>query len=136
MSHEQLIVHADGGSRGNPGPAAIGVVITTPTGVLLYEKGAVIGHATNNQAEYRALIHAFGAAREFAPTAIDVRLDSQLVVEQMQGNYRVRSAHIKPLWEQALAGAAALGSQITYTHVQRRLNSHADRLVNEALDRK
>ncbi len=136
MTHAQLIVQADGGARGNPGPAAIGVVITTPAGVLLYEKGEVIGHATNNQAEYRALIHAFGAARQFEPTVLDIRLDSQLVVEQMKGNYRVRNAQIKPLWEQAQASATALGAQITYTHVERRLNAHADRLVNEALDGK
>ncbi len=128
-----VVIEADGGSRGNPGPAGFGAVLKDAlTGAVIAEIGEKIGVATNNVAEYRGLIAGLELAREFAPDAvIEVRMDSQLVVEQMAGRWKVKHPSMKPLAAQA-AGLAPVGT--TYTWIPREQNGHADRLANEALD--
>lgn len=130
---ESVIIEADGGSRGNPGPSAFGAVLKDArTGAVIAEIGEKIGVATNNVAEYRGLIAGLELAREFAPDAvIEVRMDSKLVVEQMSGNWKVKHPSMKPLAAQATS-LAPIGT--TFTWVPREQNSHADRLANEALD--
>ncbi len=128
-----VVVEADGGSRGNPGPAAYGALVKdAETGEVLAERGETIGTATNNVAEYRGLIAGLELAAEHAPGAhVEVRMDSKLVVEQMAGNWKVKHPSMKPLAAQA-ARLAPEGT--TWTWVPRADNAHADRLANEALD--
>lgn len=130
---DSVIVEADGGSRGNPGPAAYGALLKDgSTGELIAEIGETIGVATNNVAEYRGLIAGLLLAAEFAPNAsIEVRMDSKLVVEQMSGNWKVKHPSMRPLAVEANR-LAPIGT--TFTWVPRAQNSHADRLANEALD--
>jgi ribonuclease HI len=133
---ERLVVYADGGARGNPGPAAIGAVILDPATeppARLATISERIGVATNNVAEWRAIIAALEAAREFPARVIEIRADSQLVVRQLEGRYRVKQAHLKPLHEQA---RALLGGydDVRFVHVPRDDNIVADALVNAALD--
>jgi ribonuclease HI len=136
MSH--LILHTDGGARGNPGPAAIGVVIELEKDgetEVIAELGETIGIATNNVAEYRAIIRGLEEAERLGADTVTCLLDSLLVVEQLNGNYRVKSADMKPLHArvQELRQRFAL---VTFQHVSREQNQEADRLVNDALDRK
>jgi probable phosphoglycerate mutase len=128
-----VVVEADGGSRGNPGPAAYGAVLKdAATGEVLAEDGTAIGVATNNVAEYSGLIAGLRLAAELAPGAeVEVRMDSKLVVEQMSGRWRVKHPAMVPLAEEA-GRLAPAGT--TYTWVPRARNAHADRLANEALD--
>ena len=130
-----LIVAADGGSRGNPGPAGYGaVVLDAGTGEVLAEAQDSIGRATNNVAEYRGLIAGLRAAAQIAPgAAAEVRMDSRLVVEQMSGRWKIKHPELRLLAETAREQAAQLG-QVTYTWVPRERNKHADRLANEAMD--
>jgi broad specificity phosphatase PhoE/ribonuclease HI len=130
-----VIVEADGGSRGNPGPAAYGAVLRdAETGEVIAEDGTTIGVATNNVAEYSGLIAGLKLAEEFAPEAdIEVRMDSKLVVEQMSGRWKIKHPDMRPLAMEANR-LAPFGT--TYTWVARDQNKHADRLVNEALDGK
>jgi ribonuclease HI len=136
MSH--LILHTDGGARGNPGPAAIGVVIEIEKDgetEVIAELGETIGIATNNVAEYRAIIRGLEEAERLGADTVTCLLDSLLVVEQLNGNYRVKSADMKPLHArvQELRQRFAL---VTFQHVSREQNQEADRLVNDALDGK
>jgi ribonuclease H / adenosylcobalamin/alpha-ribazole phosphatase len=128
-----VIVEADGGSRGNPGPSAYGAVLKdADTGEVIAERSESIGVATNNVAEYRGLIAGLELAAEHAPDAdIEVRMDSKLVVEQMAGNWKIKHPSMKPLAAEANR-LAPPGT--TYTWVPRAENAHADRLANEALD--
>jgi broad specificity phosphatase PhoE/ribonuclease HI len=128
-----VLVEADGGSRGNPGPAAYGAVLKdADTGEVIAEDGTTIGRATNNVAEYSGLIAGLRMAAELAPGAkVEVRMDSKLVVEQMSGRWKVKHPAMAPL--HAEAGALAPAGT-TYTWVPRERNGHADRLANEALD--
>jgi ribonuclease H / adenosylcobalamin/alpha-ribazole phosphatase len=130
-----VIVEADGGSRGNPGPAAYGAVLRdAETGEVIAEDGTAIGVATNNVAEYSGLIAGLKLAAEFAPDAdLEVRMDSKLVVEQMSGRWKIKHPDMKPL---AMEANRLAPSGTTYTWVPRESNKHADRLVNEALDGK
>ncbi len=130
-----VIVEADGGSRGNPGPAAYGAVLKdAATGEVIAEDGTTIGVATNNVAEYSGLIAGLKLAEEFAPDAdIEVRMDSKLVVEQMSGRWKIKHPGMRPLAMEANR-LAPFGT--TYTWVPREQNKHADRLANEALDGK
>lgn len=130
----RLIVEADGGSRGNPGPAAYGAVVRDPeTGAVLVEVAEAIGVATNNVAEYRGLIAGLSAARTIDPAArVEVRLDSKLIVEQMSGRWKIKHADLQPL--AAEAGRILPAGQVTYVWVPRSQNVQADRLVNRALD--
>ncbi|GAB4002926.1 bifunctional RNase H/acid phosphatase [Nocardioides ultimimeridianus] len=130
---DAVVIEADGGSRGNPGPAAYGAVLKdAATGAVIAEDGTTIGVATNNVAEYSGLIAGLRLAAELAPDAtVEVRMDSKLVVEQMAGRWQVKHPSMKPLVAEAKALAPA---GTTYTWVPRAENSHADRLANEALD--
>ena len=128
-----LIVRTDGASRGNPGHAAAGVVIETADGEPVATGKHYLGVMTNNQAEYRALILGLKAVSHYRPSSVGVYMDSELVVRQMLGQYKVRDASLQPLWQEAQALVAAL-PQVTFTHVLRGHNSQADRLANEALD--
>jgi ribonuclease H / adenosylcobalamin/alpha-ribazole phosphatase len=132
-SGRQLIVEADGGSRGNPGPAAYGAVVRdAQTSRVLAAEGMPIGRATNNVAEYRGLIAGLEMARELDPAAgLEVRMDSKLVIEQMAGRWKIKHADMKPL---ALQAARLRPVTVTWTWVPRELNKAADTLVNRALD--
>jgi ribonuclease HI len=123
----------DGGARGNPGPAAYGYVLEAEDGTVLEARGAKIGVATNNVAEYRALIAGLEAALAHGVKELEVVSDSELLVKQMQGAYRVKNAALKTLSTQAAALGRDLDS-VSYTAVRREHNELADRLVNEALD--
>jgi ribonuclease HI len=123
----------DGGARGNPGPAAYGYVLETEDGTILDARGRKIGHATNNVAEYRALIAGLEAALSHGVTELDVVSDSELLVKQMRGEYKVKNAALKTLSTQAAALGRGLDS-VSYIAVRREHNELADRLVNEALD--
>ncbi|WP_327404461.1 bifunctional RNase H/acid phosphatase [Streptomyces sp. NBC_01288] len=130
----EFIVEADGGSRGNPGPAGYGsVVIDATTGETLAEAAEYIGIATNNVAEYRGLLAGLRTAHALDPTAhIHVRMDSKLVVEQMSGRWKIKHPDMKPL--AAEAGGVYPATQVTYEWIPRAQNKHADRLANEAMD--
>nr|WSU73231.1 bifunctional RNase H/acid phosphatase [Streptomyces anulatus] len=134
----QVVVEADGGSRGNPGPAGYGAVVIDPaTGEPLAETAEYIGVATNNVAEYRGLIAGLTAAKALFPDAGDalrvhVRMDSKLVVEQMSGRWKIKHPDMKPL--AARAAAVLPPSSVTYEWIPRAQNKHADRLANEAMD--
>ncbi|MGB0101902.1 MAG: bifunctional RNase H/acid phosphatase [Nocardioides sp.] len=134
-SVRSVVIEADGGSRGNPGPAAYGAVLKDArTGAVIAEDGTTIGVATNNVAEYSGLIAGLRLAQEHAPEAdIEVRMDSKLVVEQMSGRWKIKHPDMRPLAAEA-NGLAPFGT--TYTWVPREQNKHADRLANEALDGK
>lgn len=127
------IISADGASRGNPGPAAIGVVITDEAGNVLRRLGRRIGRATNNEAEYRALIAGLEAALGLGATAVEARLDSELVVRHLKGRYRIRSPHLRPLYNRALGLQRRFGSA-DIVAVPRAQNRDADTLANAALD--
>ncbi|MEA2644945.1 MAG: ribonuclease / adenosylcobalamin/alpha-ribazole phosphatase [Chloroflexota bacterium] len=131
-----LVIHTDGGARGNPGPAAIGVVLEVERDgarETIGEVAETIGVASNNVAEYRAIIRALEAAERLGASSVTCLLDSLLVVEQLNGRYRVKSEDMKPLHARVreLAGHFAL---VTFQHVRREQNQEADRLVNLALD--
>ncbi|MCY0938531.1 bifunctional RNase H/acid phosphatase [Streptomyces sp. H34-S4] len=130
----RFVVEADGGSRGNPGPAGYGSVVLDPaTGETLAERAEYIGVATNNVAEYRGLIAGLRAARELDPDAVVlVRMDSKLVVEQMSGRWKIKHPDMKPL--AAEAAKILPRAQVTYEWMPREKNKHADRLANEAMD--
>ncbi|MGI8625787.1 MAG: bifunctional RNase H/acid phosphatase [Geodermatophilaceae bacterium] len=133
-SGPRLIVEADGGSRGNPGPAGYGALVRDPvTGQVLAERGEPIGTASNNVAEYRGLIAGLEAVAEFEPSEVEVRMDSKLVVEQMSGRWRIKHPDLRPLALQAQRLAQRL-PRVTYTWIPREHNAAADRLANQALD--
>jgi ribonuclease HI len=123
----------DGGARGNPGPAAFAYVLEAEDGTVLASHGETIGVATNNVAEYSALIAGLEKALELGMREVDVVSDSELMVKQMRGEYRVKNEALRELSLQAARLARAIGS-VTYTAVRREHNELADRLVNEALD--
>ena len=131
----RLVVEADGGSRGNPGPAGYGAVVRDPTtGEVLAEVSESIGRATNNVAEYSGLIAGLRAAAVIARGAdVEVRMDSKLVVEQMSGRWQIKHPDMRPLAATARETARALG-RVSYTWVPRSRNAHADRLANQAMD--
>jgi ribonuclease HI len=124
----------DGGARGNPGPAAYGYVLEAEDGTVLDARGEPIGIATNNVAEYRALLAGLEKAVELGVTELEVVSDSELVVKQMRGEYRVKNEALRHLSVEAGRLARQVG-KVTYTAVRREHNELADRLVNEALDR-
>ena len=129
----RVVVHVDGGARGNPGPAAIGAVVSTPEGEVLDEFNARIGDATNNVAEYRGLLLGLERARALGATEVDVVNDSELVARQVEGLYKVKQEHLKPLHAQALSTLAGF-ERWSIRSVPREDNARADGLVNEALD--
>jgi broad specificity phosphatase PhoE/ribonuclease HI len=130
----RVVVEADGGSRGNPGPAGYGAVVRDAAdGQILLERAESIGRVTNNVAEYRGLIAGLTAAAQLSPAEVAVRMDSKLVVEQMSGRWRVKHPDLKPLHAQARTLVAAFPS-VSFSWVPRARNKDADRLANEAMD--
>lgn len=132
----RIVIHFDGGARGNPGPAAIGAVVSDPGTDPPTRLGSVsrcIGETTNNVAEYRALIAGLEAAREFPARAVEVRGDSKLVIEQVRGAWKVRQAHLRPLVDDVRRLLADYDT-VALVHVSREQNTDADLLVNAALD--
>ena len=123
----------DGGARGNPGPAAYGYVLEDEDGALLAAHGEAIGEATNNVAEYRALVAGLEKAAELDVDELEVISDSELLVKQMRMEYKVKNVALRDLWEEASRLARQLGA-VRYTAVRREHNELADQLVNEALD--
>ena len=123
----------DGGARGNPGPAAFAYVLEAEDGTVLASHGEAIGVATNNVAEYRALVAGLAKAVELQVPELEVVSDSELMVKQMQGIYRVKNENLRALSLEAALLAREIG-KVTYVHVRREKNELADRLVNEALD--
>jgi len=133
---KKVITYSDGGARGNPGPAAFGVMVYDGEGRVLVNHSGYIGEGTNNVAEYCGLIAALEIARQYEPDVVECHLDSELVVKQMKGEYKVKQEHIKQLYAEAKNEASHFDS-VTYTFLKR---SHeniklVDKLVNEALDK-
>jgi broad specificity phosphatase PhoE/ribonuclease HI len=134
MAGRRLVVEADGGSRGNPGPAGYGAVVRDAvTGQVLAERAAGIGRATNNVAEYGGLIAGLQAALTLDPAEVEVRMDSKLVVEQMSGRWQVKHPAMKPLAREAADLVRQL-PRVRFSWIPRAQNAHADRLANEAMD--
>ncbi len=129
----KVIVHVDGGARGNPGPAAAACVVTSPAGEPLAERSELLGTATNNVAEYRALLLGLRCARELGASEVEVVGDSELIAKQVQGVYKVKHEAMHPLHRQALDALEQFESWSIRT-VPRAQNAHADELVNAALD--
>jgi len=130
---DKLIIYTDGGCRHNPGPAAIGVVIQDASGTDVADISEYIGHGTNNQAEYRAVIAGLEKACLLGANSIEMRSDSQLIVEQLNGRYRVKDAILKPLFQEAQNLSRRFRS-FSIKYIPREMNREADRLANQALD--
>ncbi|MBN9623960.1 MAG: ribonuclease HI family protein [Actinobacteria bacterium] len=129
----KLTVNVDGGARGNPGPAAIGVVVRNDDGAIVEQVGETIGAATNNVAEYRALLRGIELASAHGADEVELIGDSELIVRQIEGRYKVKHADMKELHAEAKAMLANFDSW-SIRHVKRAQNADADKLVNEALD--
>jgi ribonuclease HI len=129
----KLVVHVDGGARGNPGPAAAAAVVSAPDGTVLDEAAVVLGTATNNVAEYRGLVLGLERAHDLGATEVEVVNDSELVAHQVNGRYKVKHADMKPLHARAHALLSGFDSWQVRS-VPRAENAHADALVNQALD--
>lgn len=134
MLQPDLIIFTDGGARGNPGPAAIGVVITAPDGKVINSFGRYIGETTNNQAEYQALIAGLEEAQKIGAKNIECRLDSELLVKQLKREYKIKNKELQPLFLKAWNLSASF-KNITYTHIPREKNKQADYEVNKSLDK-
>ena len=132
MNTKKVIINTDGTAEPNPGPAAIGATIKDEQGKIIATISQSIGRATNNQAEYRAVIAALEYAIRLGANQIDMRSDSELVVRQIKGQYRVKKAHLKPLYQQVKQLISQLEG-FTITHIPREQNTEADRLANIAL---
>jgi ribonuclease HI len=130
---KRVIVNVDGGSRGNPGPAAIAAVVTDPSGEVLAERAEMIGEATNNVAEYRALLLGIDLAKQLGADDVEFVGDSMLIVEQVRGNWKVKQEHLRPLHTKVKDALRDLGSW-SIRHVKRGENERADQLLNDALD--
>lgn len=129
----KIVVHVDGGARGNPGPAAIGVVVSGADGAVIDELAEQIGDATNNVAEYRAVLAGLRRAAELGASELELVNDSELVARQLTGAYKVKHPAMRPLYEQAIGALRGFDSWRIRT-VPRAQNARADALVNEALD--
>ncbi|MGH7541530.1 MAG: ribonuclease HI family protein [Gemmatimonadota bacterium] len=129
-----LIVACDGAARGNPGPAGIGVQVTTERGEVVGEIARGIGETTNNVAEYTAAIEGLALAGELGAGSVTLRSDSQLLVNQLEGIYRVKTPHLQPLHRRVRDLAAGF-ERVVFQHVPREENLEADRLANEGVDR-
>jgi ribonuclease HI len=129
----RVVVHVDGGSRGNPGPAAAAAVVSSPEGDVLDEAAMTLGRATNNVAEYRGLLLGLERARALGATEVDVVNDSELIAHQVNGRYKVKHTDMKPLHAEALAALRGF-ERWSVRPVPRAQNAEADALVNQALD--
>jgi ribonuclease HI len=127
------VLHADGAARGNPGPAGAGAVLFDPRGLVLAELRRALGTGTNNRAEYEALLMGLEEARRRGIAELVVRLDSELIVRQLRGEYRVKAVGLQPFAQRALRLLGEFQS-VRVEHVPRERNAHADRLANEAID--
>ena len=131
--NKTVVINTDGGARGNPGPAGTGVVIKDESGHILYAAGEYVGETTNNVAEYKALIRALEQATILSANTVKVNMDSELIVKQMNGQYKIKEPTL-----QELAGVVLKlrnnFQNITFTHVRREFNKEADLLVNQAID--
>jgi ribonuclease HI len=128
-----LIVSCDGASRGNPGPAGIGVHITDERGAVVAEIAEGLGETTNNVAEYTAAREGLRRAAELGATRVQLRSDSQLLIEQLSGRYKVKAAHLRPLYDEVVAEMARF-QRVGLEHIPRERNREADRLANEGVD--
>jgi len=131
--YKKLIIYTDGGARGNPGPAGIGAVIYNENKKKLAEISEYIGTATNNQAEYRAVIAGIEKAREVGALELQFYLDSELAVKQLNREYKVKNKGLAPLFVKVY-NASLDFKKVTFTHIRRELNREADRLANKAMD--
>jgi ribonuclease HI len=131
----RFVLRTDGGARGNPGPAGAGFVLEDASRAVVRSGGRYLGQATNNQAEYEALILGLEVALDHKVRDLEVRADSELVVKQMSGHYRVKNAGLAPLHAEA-ARLAGLFQSVTFVHVRREENERADLLANAAMDAK
>ncbi len=129
----KLVVHTDGAARGNPGPSAIGIVVQDETGRVVYEASRCLGVNTNNEAEYLALIAAIEYVKDMRPKEVEFVLDSELVVRQVQGQYRVKEPRLQKLHARATMLLNAI-PKYSFRHIPRKQNARADELANEALD--
>jgi len=132
MRSNQIIIHTDGGARGNPGPAGIGAVLNIDGEIKEYSE--YVGRATNNQAEYQALILALKKAKSFAPRGVKCYLDSELIVKQLNKIYKIKNKDLKPLFDRIITLSENF-SKISFSHIPREKNKEADKLVNQALDK-
>jgi len=130
---EEVVIYADGGARGNPGPAGYGAVVQTPDGRILAELAEGIGWATNNVAEYKGVIAGLEHARALGARRVKVRADSLLVINQQRGTWKVRNEGLQPLWAEARRLARGF-DRVTWEHVPRERNRLADALANKAMD--
>lgn len=128
-----MTINTDGGARGNPGPAGIGAVIKNGQGLIVAEKKAYIGETTNNQAEYKALLLGLSAAKAMGGSKILVNMDSELIVRQMQGRYKIKDPGLKLLAAEVMKLREEFES-VEFRHVPRAQNADADKLVNQAID--
>ena len=128
----KLEIFIDGAARGNPGPAACGVLVRDAAGATLLAEGRYLGHGTNNFAEYQGLLLALALARRLGGTELAIRSDSELLVRQMTGAYKVKAPQLRLLWRRAQAAAGRF-ALVTFAHVPREHNAEADALANEAL---
>jgi len=132
-SREYWTLHTDGGSRGNPGPAGSGFVLRDTSGATLCASGHFLGDATNNRAEYDGLVRGLRSARAHGCVRLDVRMDSELIVRQMTGRYRVKNEGLKEPYARATALVREFDN-VRFAHIPREENAEADRLANEAMD--
>jgi len=134
MKYKKIKIFTDGGARGNPGPAGIGAIAYGEDDEIIGEKSEFIGRATNNQAEYRAVIAAFDLIGKFEADEVNFFLDSELVVKQLKGEYRVKNQELAPFFLK-IHNLKQKYKKISFTHIRREFNKEADRLANEAMDR-
>jgi len=133
MRYEKLIIYTDGGARGNPGPAGIGAVIYDDQKSRIAEVSEYIGEATNNQAEYKAVIAALEKAKQLGAAEVEMYLDSELVVQQLNQKYKIKNKNLAPLFVKIWNLSIGF-RKITYQHIPREENKEADRLANLAMD--
>jgi len=129
---KKVIIFTDGASKGNPGDASIGVVVSEADGTLIKEIGEYIGKTTNNVAEYTALVRGLSEAIEAGATEVEINTDSELMARQLSGVYKVKSPNIKPLFDKAIAMLRCF-SRVSISHVMREFNKRADELANEGI---
>ncbi len=136
MKHLEADLYFDAGSRGNPGPAGVGVnILNTNQQTLLVSTSIFLGHTTNNAAEYMGLIHGLKLAQQCGVTRVNIYSDSMLVVNHIKGEYKVRNSRLKPLYDRAIDLLKLFGDGYAITHIPRAKNARADELANEAMNR-
>jgi ribonuclease HI len=129
----EAVLWTDGAARGNPGPAGIGAILKSSTGEVLFTGSEYLGHTTNNVAEYKAVLLGLAGALAQGVTRIELRADSELLIKQLKGEYRVKSPGLRPLFDEAKRLIARFAS-VKLTHIRRELNGEADRLANQGID--